>query len=261
MDAKASELCVCGSGRPFSRCHGDPRNEEARAQALHEAESIAWMFPAVRPFGSEIEAFVDRTALAQPTDDVSDAALEAGLELLDDEEHRRIVELWSDPYADRWASLTFAVGDVGAAERALVVGSLKASIAERQSTPCELVAPLEGGGLRRSPLAALSAVVPAALVWSIDEARAAHVAASHRRMRAGMDAIEGVAYALMTFTHIQRTSALAARLALELPFAGFPEASQTLSSACEEVERSLDAARAATAALLIAYVEQLGRHG
>jgi hypothetical protein len=60
----------------------------------------------------------------------------------------------------------------------------------------------------------------------------------------------------MTFTHVQRTSALAARLAAELPFAGLPEASQTLERACDEVERSLDAARATTAALLIAYVEQ-----
>jgi hypothetical protein len=260
MDAKAGELCACGSGRPFSRCHGDPRNEEARAQALREAESIAWMFPCVRPAGPAVEAFVDQKAVEHPTGNVSDGELREGLELLDEQERRRVVALWSDPYADRWASLTFAAGDVGAAERALIVGSLRAAIAERQSTPRELVAPLEGGALRRSPFAALSTVLPPGLVWSIDEARAAHVAASHRRMRAGMDAVEGVAYALMTFTHIQRTSALTARLARELPIAGLLEASRTLSDACEELERSLDASRAATAALLIAYVQQFGRH-
>jgi hypothetical protein len=65
----------------------------------------------------------------------------------------------------------------------------------------------------------------------------------------------------MTFTHVQRTSALTRRLALELPFTGLPEASRTLSMGCDEVTRSLDAARAAVAALLIAYVERLGRHG
>jgi hypothetical protein len=219
------------------------------------------MFPCVRPAGREVEAFVDAKALAHPSDDVPNAALREGLALVDEQERRRIVELWSDPYADRWASLTHAAGDVGAAERALVVGSLRAAIAERQSTPRELIEPLEGGALRRSPFAALSTVLPPALVWSVDEARAGQVAASKRSRRAGMDAIEGVAYALMTFTHVQRTSALTRRLALELPFTGLPEASRTLSMGCDEVTRSLDAARAAVAALLIAYVERLGRHG
>jgi hypothetical protein len=218
------------------------------------------MFPCVRPAGRELEAFVDKEALEHPTDDVPDAVLREGLELVDEQERRRIVELWSDPYADRWASVTHASGDVEAAERALVVGSLRAAIAERQSTPRELIEPVEGGALRRSPFAALSTVLPPALVWSVDEARAAHVAASNRRGRAAMDAVEGVAYALMTFTHIQRTSALTRRLALKLPFTGLPEASRTLSTACDEVTRRVDAARAAAAALLIAYVERLVRH-
>jgi hypothetical protein len=94
-------------------------------------------------------------------------------------------------------------------------------------------------------------------VWSVEEARAAQVAAeSQRNERRRTDAVEEVAYALMTFPHVQRTSALVAMLAAELPFAGLPEASRTLAHGCDEVERSLDAARATTAALLIAYVEQ-----
>jgi SEC-C motif len=258
VDPNATDLCGCGSGRPFARCHGDPHNAEARAEALREAESIAWMFPSVRPAGQEVEAFVDTKALEHPTDDVPDFVLGEGLELVDERERRRIVELWSDPYADRWASLTHATGDAEAAERALVVGSLRAAIAERQSTPRELVEPLERGALRRSPFAALSTVLPPALVWSVDEARAGQVAASERRGSARMDAVEGVAYALMTFTHIQRTSALTRRLGLELPFQGLPEASRTLATACDDVTRSLDAARAVAAAMLVAYVERLG---
>jgi hypothetical protein len=257
MDAKASQLCACGSGRPFSRCHGDPHNGKARAQALREAESIAWMFPSVRTDGAEATAFVDRKAREYPVGDVSDAVLREAVTLIDEHERTRVVELWSSPYADRWASLTFAAGDVKAAERAVVIGALKAAIAERQPTPRELMEPLESGALRRSPFAALATVLPPAFVWSIDEARAAEVAASQRRARPRMEAAEEVAYALMTFVHVRRTSELAARLADELPIEKRPIASETLSAACADVDRSLDAARAATAALLIAYVEQL----
>jgi hypothetical protein len=138
----------------------------------------------------------------------------------------------------------------------LVAGALRASIAERQRTPRELVQPLETGALRRSPFAALSVVLPPMFVWSVDEARAAQVAASHRVGRRRTDAVEEVAYALMTFPHVERTTALVARLAAELPFARLRRATRTLEHGCEEVARGLDAARATTAALLIAYAEQ-----
>lgn len=258
MTSVTSDRCSCGSGLPFSRCHGDPANEFARVQALHEAEGIAWMFPSVRVTGGEVDAFADRMAVEHATDDdVPESTLEHGLALVDGEARRRVIELWAVPYADRWASLVHASGDADAAERALLAGALRAAIAERQPTPRELVEPLEGGALRRSPFAALSAVLPPMFVWSVDELRAAQVAASQQRKpRHGMDAVEEVAYALMTFPHVERTSAMAARLAAELPFAGLPEASRTLAHACDEVDRSLDAARATTAALLIAYVEQ-----
>ena len=230
MGSAATDVCACGSGLPFSRCHGDPRNEFARVQALREAEAIAWMFPSVRLSGAEVDAFADRAALEHSSDDdLPKALLDEGLALVNGAERQRLVEVWAETYADRWASLTRASGDVDAAERALVVGALRAAVAERQPTPHELVEPLEGGALRRSPFAALAVVLPPAFVWSVDEARAAELAASQRRGRGRMDVVEGVAYALMTFTHTRRTSALAARLAAELPFAGLPEASRTLS--------------------------------
>jgi hypothetical protein len=162
------------------------------------------MFPSVRLSGAAVEAFVERAVLEHAGDGyLSETLIDEGLALVDGEERRRVVELWAEPYADRWASLTHASGDVDAAEQALVVGALRAAIAERQPTPRELAEPLDRGRLRRSPFAALAVVLPPAFVWSADEARAAKVAASQRRGRARMDVVEGVAYALMTFTHVR----------------------------------------------------------
>jgi hypothetical protein len=256
VESTASNICACGSGLPFSRCHGDPANAFAREAALREAEAVPWMFPCVRAEGTEIDAFAERAALEHPSGDVSEATLERGLDLVDAEQRAAVVASWAEPYADRWASLTRAAGGPEAAEDALVRGALRAAIAERQATPLELVRELDDLALRRSPFAAVSVVVPPMFVWSVDEARAAQVAAEQRSTRRRANAVQDVAYALMAFTHIRRTSALVARLAAELPFAGLPEASQTLEHACNEVERSLNAARATTAALLIAYVEQ-----
>jgi hypothetical protein len=167
------------------------------------------------------------------------------------------VDSWAEVYADRWRSLTETAADRGAAERALVKGALRAAIAERQASPRKLVEQLEDGGLRRSPFAALAVVVPAPIVWSRDEAAAAEVAAAHSSRRERPAAVEGVAYALMTFDQVSRTRTLARRLASELPIVELPEASKLLSGACDGVEKDVDAARAATAALLVAYVEQL----
>src|SRR5215211_839842 len=87
-------------------------------------------------------------------------------------------------------------------------------------------------------------------------ARAAQVAASHRVGRGRSDAVEEVAYALMTFPHVERTTTLVARLAAELPFARLRRATRTLAHGCEELALDLDGARATTAALLIAYAGQ-----
>ena len=55
-------LCQCGSGRSFERCHGDPRNEFARVQALAEARQLALLFPSVRLTSAPVLAFAERVA-------------------------------------------------------------------------------------------------------------------------------------------------------------------------------------------------------
>ncbi len=257
MVRAATDLCPCGSGLPFSRCHGDPRNDFAREQALREAEAVAMLFPSVRLQGVAVDAFVRRAAEALPDDDPPAAMLDEGLAFVDAREQRRVVDSWAEPYADRWQGLVETAADPEASERALVVGAIRAAILERQSTPHELVGLLEDGRLIRSPFAALAVVVPAPLVWSRDEAGAAEVAARRSKRRDRAAAVEEVAYSLMTFLHMGRTRALVARLATELPFAELPEASKILSSACGDVASDVAAARVATAALLVAYVEQL----
>jgi hypothetical protein len=257
MGSTAVDTCQCGSGLPFSRCHGEPRNEFAREQALREAESVPMLFPSVRLQGDEIDAFAERAAAAFPEDDPPVDILDEGLALVDVSERRRLVDGWVELYADRWRSLTETAADRDAAERSLVRGALRVAIAERQASPLRSAEVLEDGALQRSPLAALALVLPALFVWSRDEAAAAAIAAAHSKRRQRSEAVESVAYALMTFAHVARTRRLACRLASDLPIAELPEASKVLSSACEDVQSDIDAARAATAALLIAYVEQL----
>ena len=215
------------------------------------------LFPSVRLHGEEIDAFAERAAAAYPDDDPPGGLLEEGVALVDAREWRRLVDSWAEIYADRWQSLTETAADCEAAEAALVRGAMRAAIAERQATPLSVVEVLEDGALRRSPIAALALVVPAQLVWSRDEAATAEVAAVHSKRRERSTAVEKVAYALMSFAHISRTRRLARGLAFELPIVELPEASKALSAVCDEVERDVDAARAATAALLVAYVDQL----
>ena len=114
--SKSVDTCQCGSGLPFSRCHGDPRNEFAREQALREAESVAMLFPSVRLHGEEIDAFAERAAAAYPDDDPPGGLLEEGVALVDAPEWRRLVDSWAEIYADRWQSLTETAADRDAAE-------------------------------------------------------------------------------------------------------------------------------------------------
>jgi hypothetical protein len=259
MGSTAFDACMCGSGLPFARCHGDPANEFARVAALREAEAIPALFPFVRAEGTAIDAFLEQVA-AETVDDlvVDEDVLTEGVALLDARERRRLVDSWAAPYADRWASLTRAASDAAAAENALLIGALRVAVDERSPTPHEIVALLENGQLRRSPFAALAFVIPPMFVWSRDEANAASAAASGRRKPAQQHkAIEDVAYALATFDHLRRTRGLVARLAAELPFEGLPVASGTLAGPCREVEVDDGSARTATVALLIAYVEEI----
>jgi hypothetical protein len=248
-------ICTCGSGLPFDRCHGDSRNDFARDQALHEAGGIAFLFPSVRVRG--VDSFLERSAAAAPDEAALEAAVAEGLGLVDEREWRRTVDGWAEPYADRWASLTGAAGDTAAAERALVSGALRAGIEERAPTPLDVVAPLEGHRVEPPTYAALAVAIRPMFVWSVDEARAGEACARERRKpRQRLEAVQEVGGALLTFDHVRRTRALAARLAGDLPFRGLPRASRVLARACDEVAGELAAARRASLALLIAYVEQ-----
>ena len=187
------------------------------------------MFPVVRVEGTTVEPFLERIAAElADADDIPEGVLESGLAQIDREAWRRAVESWSVPYADRWHSLVEAAG----------AGNHGDDRVHHRLAP--------------------GVVLPPQLVWSIDEAMAAAVAQSgRRRSRARTDAVERVAYALMAFEHVVRTRRLCRRLDAELPVARFRAASEFLAGAVERVDRDLGAARAATAALLVAYVEEL----
>ena len=176
-----ADLCSCGSGRTFSRCHGDPRNEFARVQALAEARQIAVLFPSVRLRSKPAFAFAERVANDFPgAERLPEKLLDKGLASAGSHERREVVDSWVDEYPDRWASLTGAAADAGAAERELVRGALEVAVAERQPTPGELLVELDLGR-GATPAAALALVLPPPYVWSYDEALAAGAAAPGRR--------------------------------------------------------------------------------
>jgi hypothetical protein len=257
MDAATIDLCACGSGLPFARCHGDPGNDYAREAALHEARLVAALFPSVRVRDDAVVTFLDGIARGLGDDEEPNEELVAhGLTLIDEHERRRLIDSWAEPYADRWASLTHASGDPTAAERALVLGALEVGVAERSRTPRSSAEAVESGP--GASHLALALVIPPMFVWSRDEAGAAEAAASgRRRTKDRLAAVEQVASSLMTFGHVGRTRALVARVAEELPFAALPRASGFLGDACRGVQTDLSLARAVAASLLIAYVEEL----
>jgi hypothetical protein len=258
MDSATLDLCTCGSGLAFEACHGDPRNEYARETALREARAIAAAFPAVRVRGAAVGRFLDAAAaeLGDETDP-DDGLLAPGLELVGAREQRRAVESWTVPYADRWESLTRAAADREAAERELLLGALEMGVLERVATPRGLLEHVDET-LLRAPFLALAIVVPAGFVWSRDEVAAAVAASENGRTTLERDrAVAGVASALVTFEHVQRLRALAARVAAELPAPGLATASEVLGVGCRDVELDLQAARQTLAALLMAYVHQL----
>jgi len=142
-----ADLCSCGSGRSFTRCHGDPRNEFARVQALAEARQIAVLFPPVRLRSKAALAFAERVANDFPgAERVPEKLLDEGLASVDSDERREVVDNWVDEYPDRWASLTRVAADVGAAEQELLRGALEVAVAERQPTPRELLVELDLDG-------------------------------------------------------------------------------------------------------------------
>lgn len=245
-----STLCSCGSGRSFDRCHGDPRNEFARTQALGEARQVALLFPSVRFRAQEALALAERLARELGDDEELRAeALADAAAAIEEREARRLVDEWSAAYPDRWASLCHAAADVEAAEAELVQGALAAVIHERLPTPPELVVELELVEL--SPLPSLAFLLPPQFVWAYDEARTAAVALP--------DQIDEVAAALGRIEHVERVRTLAGFVRRELPFRSFPRTTAALTEACAAVEKDIDSTRAVMTLCLIAYVHEIGQ--
>jgi hypothetical protein len=240
-------LCPCGSGNPFDRCHGDPSNEFARAQALLEARQLAYLFPSVR-LAADSAAVVDRLARGLGDgQEPSEEALDAAASRVPKRERRRLVGAWATAYPDRWASLRHTAGDAEAAEHEVVKGALDAAVHEVLPTERAVLAEIEAGPL--APLASLALLVPPHFVWSLDEGRVAAAAAEDR--------VDEVAAALGRMEHFERVQRLAQLVERELPFADFPGASAAVAEACAEVAEDLNAARAVGSLLLSGYAAEL----
>lgn len=242
------DLCSCGSGKAFGRCHGDPRNDFAREQALAEARQIALLFPSVRLSDPRALELADRIAGRLGEDEEPrDEALDQVVTAAGAEESRRVVDGWVTEYPDRWESLCHTSGDVPGAERELLKGAAAVAIHERLPTPRERLVELELVDL--SPGPALAFLVPPLFVWSYDEARAAAAA--------GPEQIEEIGAALGRIAHVERLRRCADSVRRELPFAGFPRSSTAVAEAVAAVAEDLVFARGVTTLCLIGYVHEL----
>jgi hypothetical protein len=230
------ELCICGSSRPFRRCHGlrgsERRQRGRELHALGEVHDVAMLFPFVRPQGKAIEAFADRLAAgrAGAPRDCTPAEAAEGVRLLSANERRRIIRSWAGRYPERWRHVCAAVGAASPAEQALLSSAVRAAVADRIVCAPDLVADLEDGALESSPGAALALAISPVAVWSYEEVFGPHDPPVTRR-------------------HIARVRAQAARLSRRLPLDGLPRSSATLARGCELV--AVAAVAAGVAELLL----------
>jgi hypothetical protein len=164
-------------------------------------------------------------------------AIEAGIELLDEAERRRIVDDWASAYPHRWESLCGAVGDSSLVARAFVASAVRGGISERRTVPRELVALFEGRELRDSPVAALGIVLPAPLVWARDAVTLLRRETGRRKQFSSAQLEDAIAVALdyVGDEQVERVSVRSGRLARELPIPELPTASETLSRGCKIV--------------------------
>jgi SEC-C motif-containing protein len=252
------DLCSCGSGRPFARCHGDPRNPFARKQALLEARQLATLFPSVRLTSPRILDFASRAAAElADEDELSEELLDEGARLVGESEVDALVRGWVDAYPDRWASLLHTAADERAARAAVVRGAIEVAVCEHGTTPRAVLAKLEAEPL--PPGAALAFVLPPFFIWSFVEAQAALAAVAGRRheLEDPLRPVEEVAYALINVEHERRVRRFAACVEAELPVTDFPSASDHLDQACREARSDVRFVRAVASLILAAYVEHL----
>ena len=257
----AVRLCHCGCGRLFEACHGLPRRvrlaRRRELDGLTEAHDVSALFPSVRPRDADFEGYAAREAAALDPGDprVPVEAIEEGVGMLENGERRRIVDDWACSYADRWKSLCAAVGDVTLVGRAFVASAVRGAISERRPVPRALVAPFESGKLRRSPAAALGLVLGPPLVWDLDAAiHFCHAVGSPKALSPRkVDRALAQARECVGDDQVGRVRALTKRLRRELPIAGLPTASDTLSRGCELVTSDGPLASELAALLLVAY--------
>lgn len=256
-------LCYCGCGRLLEACHGLPRRarrlRRRELDGLAETHDVSALFPSVRPRDSVFEAYAEQVAAAlDPADPIVpiDTIFE-GAELLDEAERSRIIDEWARAYPDRWASVCSAVGDVSLVERAFVASAVRGAISERRPVPRALVAPFEDGNLRQSPVAALALVLAPALIWNRDAAIMFRQDAGHlwSLSTTNFDRALSLSGGYVGNEQIGRVRIGSRRLAQQLPVAGLPTASDTLSRGCEIVT-SDDATASELAALsLVSYAQ------
>jgi hypothetical protein len=234
------ELCICGSGRSFRRCHGlrgsERRHHGRELHVLAEVHDLALLFPFVRPKGSAIETFAERIAamIGDEPRHATPTEVAEGVRLLSPGERRRLVRSWTGRYPGRWRRICSVVGDAALVERTLVASAVNAAVADRVVCPSGVVAELEDGGLERSPAAALALAISPFAVWSYEE-------------------VLGRKEPAVTGEHTARVRAQARRLRRRLPFDGLPRASATLGHGCDLVAD--DAVAAGVARLLFeAYI-------
>jgi hypothetical protein len=144
---------------------------------------------------------------------------------------------------------------------AIAESAVHAAIADRQ--PCSRHALR---GLERireapsSPVLPLAAAVPAHLVWSLDDAVCAAVLAAPfgQATPDALAVVRSVARSALEPEHAGRVRRQTARIASELPVAGFPRASRRLAVACAVVAADRGAAADVAELLLPAYAFRLG---
>ena len=261
MKVGRNDLCPCGSGRKFKRCHGATTAAVVafeRAEAREELRELASVFPDLRARSDELESFARRTAavLAEGEEVAAEVGAE-GAAFVTPADRASLVDWIAAAQPDEWERLCSEVGGPDAAERELVAGVVLTTIAEWRSRPRHLLEVIEDAGeLVDAPLEALALALAPAHLWPVLEAAAAadFAAADVDDSGRWLDALAVFVDERYTPAHDERLRALSARLEGTLPIVGLPRASSLLVEGCRAVAADEEARREAAALLLANYV-------
>jgi hypothetical protein len=264
VDVARNAPCPCGSGLKYKKCHGLTRDEERamrrRLDALGEAHDLGALFPFLRPRGRAVEAFADRLARELGGDDLLVTSVAPGLEHIGSREQRRLVTAYAERFAGPWETLCADVGDCATAERALVVGALRAAVADRLLPPRGVLEEVERAeDAIDTPEKALLFILPPNAVWSLlDAIEAAEATGPDAGRLEQARAIDDVAAERLDEEHALRVQGLARHIARGLPLVGLPRTSALLADACKAVALDRELAAELAVYLLAAYVVRLG---